>query len=85
MRTTPLSTRVSFNTDHQKLLKKPDRLHKTTQTSHLDIKCHQAMEAKKLLLRAVSVVSVYSRLYSPEADNVCYRLGNGTRLVRALL
>lgn len=42
------------------------------------------MEAKKLLLRAVSVVSVYSRLYSPEAD-VCYRLGNGTRLVRALL
>lgn len=44
------------------------------------------MEAKKkLLLRAVAILSVYSRLYSPEAGNVCYSLGNGTKPVRTLL
>lgn len=44
------------------------------------------MEAKKTLLsRAVAIVSVYSRLYSLEADNICYSLGNGTKPVRTLL
>lgn len=84
-----LSTRISFNTDHlrKKQLKKPDKLHKTTQAFHLDRKCHWIMEAKKKKLRAGSTLSVYRRLYSPEADFATvfqwYHAGGNTTIAKA--
>lgn len=43
------------------------------------------MEAKKEVTVDAAARSVYRRLYSPEADKVCYSLGNGTKLVGMLL
>lgn len=42
------------------------------------------MEAKQEVTVEAATQSVYRRLYSPEADKVCYSLGNGTKLVGIL-
>lgn len=43
------------------------------------------MEAKKEVTVEAATPSMYRRLYSPEADKVCYSLGDGTKLVGMLL